>query len=86
MGGCVSPIDDRFYTHTHTHTHTLVEGHQEALGGCLVKPFVLFLALKSCILPMAHLVPLLSGYCKTLSNFTPYRNKNWLLKEGEKEE
>ena len=22
MGGCVSPIDDRFYTHTHTHTHT----------------------------------------------------------------
>ena len=65
---------------------TLVEGHQEALGGCLMKPFVLFLVLKSCILLMAHLVPLLSGYCKTLSNFTLYGNKNWLLKEGEKEE
>ena len=87
MGGCVSPIDVRFYTHTHTHTHThtLVEGHQEALGGCLIKPFVIFLVLKLCILLMAHLVPLLSGYCKILSNFTLYRNKNWLLKEGEKE-
>lgn len=44
MGDCVSSIGDRFYTHAQ-----LVEGDQEALDGCLVNPFVLLLALKSCI-------------------------------------
>ena len=78
---CTSFIDDRFYTHIHT---KLVEGDQEALDDCHVKPFVLLLALKSCTLLMSLVLLLLSGCYKTINSFNPNRVKNLLLRELEK--
>ena len=61
-----------------------MEGDQEVLDNCHVKPFVLLLALKSCTLLMSLVLLLLSGCYKTINSFTPYRDKILLLKECEK--
>jgi len=61
-----------------------VEGDQEVLDNCHVKPFVLLLALKSCTLLMSLVLLLLSGCYKTINSFTPDRDKILLLREWEK--
>ena len=78
---CTFPIEDGFYTLIHTQ---MLEGDQEVLDNCHLKPFVLLLAPKSYTFQMSLVLLLLSGCYKTMNSFTPNRDKNLLLREWEK--